>query len=211
MRAGRPVLRGFARAPETDEVTLPMKCCTVTSGNRRMVQTMASGNRVGSPMSYVRATLLFAAVAPAWGCNGSGSDSAPASRPTPALTRDAVVRFLKAHPVLCAEGARVYERMRSQDLRGSEVVRMKQGLDEAARRFGYRSYGDYEEAAAQVARTAAFLRLAGGHGGMIEPPDGVSSADVEAVRPYLDDLERVEREARVRASGKSQSPVPSDG
>jgi hypothetical protein len=88
---------------------------------------------------------------------------------------------------------------------------MKQGLDEAAKRLGYPSYGVYEEIAAQVARTATFLRLADGQAGMLEPPEGISSADVESVRPYLDDLERVEREARVRASGRSQSPVPSDG
>ena len=140
-------------------------------------------------------SLLVAVLA--LGCGEEGGGQPAPARP---LDRQAVLRFLRAHPVLQPQAAAVYRALKEGGLSGEEVVRMRRGLDEAARRFGYPSFRVYEETAARISRAAAFLRLARAQGRELEPPAGITAADVEAVSPYVDDVARVEAEARRRAS-----------
>lgn len=137
-------------------------------------------------------------------CNGDTAGSHPAGGGTPTLDQQEVLRFLKAHPALSPMAARLAETMNSGNVRGNELVDLRNELDSAARGFGYSSYRAYMDTAVRIGNIVSFLEISSETDVDMEPPTGIAVSEASVVQPYLEDVKRVEEEARRRASPRGR-------
>ena len=140
---------------------------------------------------------LWVMILGACGCCHGGNDkpveSFEAERP---FTREDLMRMLQATPELCSKLSSYNELLGEED----SVEKLK-SLDRLAQKYGYSRYSEFAVAYTRITNAATYIRILekGGNNGIIRVGDGsqkLVGEDAKLILPYVDDVERVVKEAR---------------
>ena len=142
--------------------------------------------------------LVFGVVFPcALGCCCSGEGKPRKAIETErSYTRDDLMRMLRATPELYSRLSG-YNRLLGEEDSIERVI----SLDNLAKKYGYSRYSEFAIAYTRITNAATYIRMLekGGHTGTIQSGDGsqkLLGEDAELILPYVDDVERVVKEAR---------------